>query len=88
LGATKSGVLPIRILGYLVLAAGLGGMAIDYIARLQYSAPQNMGIVLGNSALALVGCVTWALATALQKVERRLDELEQSRQAPAADAAR
>jgi hypothetical protein len=66
----------LQVAGYIILAAGLSGTALDYIFRYFYSFPQNMGIVLGNSAIVLLGCVTWMAATSIKKLERRLDLLE------------
>jgi hypothetical protein len=70
----------ISLLGYLILATGLLGGAIYYYTRFRYLLPQDMGIVLGNGALVLLGCVTTAVATVLRKLERRLDQIDHPKQ--------
>jgi hypothetical protein len=68
--------LPMQIFGYLILALGLGGCALYYGPRLAYGHARDMGIVLGNGAIVLLGLVTIAAASALRTIERRLRALE------------
>ena len=72
----KESSFALRVFGYIILALGLGGTANDHITRYFYSFPQNMGIVLGNGAICLLGLVTISVATSIKKLERRLDLLE------------
>ena len=75
----KSSDFPIRLFGYVILAFGVSSMAVYYIGEFLYSLPRNMGIVLGNGALTLLGCVTLAVADSLKKFERRLEQLERTK---------
>ena len=66
----------LRLLGYLIFACGASGFVIDYVTRIRYSLPQNMGIVLGNGALTLLGLITYVAAKHLQNLDKRLSRIE------------
>ena len=70
---SKAKSFPILIFGYLILALGVFGTADYYVTNILYSYPQNMGIILGNSAITLLGLVTAAVAKCLKNLEERLD---------------
>lgn len=72
----KAKSLPIKILGYAILTLGVFGTADYYVTSIIYSYPQNMGIVVGNSAMILLGLVTTAVASCLKNLEGRLDKIE------------
>ena len=73
---SKPGSWWVRVFGYGILACAALGY-VDYFAMsILYSYPQNMGIVLGNSALALLGLVTTQIGACLKSLEERLERLE------------
>ena len=64
------------VLGYVALAMGGFGMTAYYFARVEYAAPQDMGIVQGNTGLILLGLITLVIAQSIKRLEKRLEELE------------
>ena len=68
--------LPLRVLAYAILAGGLVGTAAEFFTRPEMAIPQDMGIVLGNGALVLLGLVASAVATVLRNLDMRLDRIE------------
>lgn len=69
--------LTLKLYGYVVLIIGLSDFALYYFGRTAYSLPQSMGIVLGSCATVLLGLITLSAANVLQKLERRLERLEE-----------
>jgi archaellum biogenesis protein FlaJ (TadC family) len=63
---------------YLLTIWGVVASIADYVSRTQFSFPFNLGIVLGNGAIALIGLVGIALCRHIQKIEDRLSKLENS----------
>jgi hypothetical protein len=61
--------------GYVIFALGLVGMGLDFYSRSAWSYPLNMGIVIGNSALCLLGLTAQVIAQSVSKLEKRLDRL-------------
>lgn len=70
------GSISLQVFGYVISAFGLSGWALDYLSRYLYSYPQNMGIVLGNGTIVLLGCVTLTAARCIKNLQRRVDLLE------------
>jgi hypothetical protein len=71
----------VAILGYVILIGGVSS-SIPYVAaRVFYSQPPDMGILLGNCAIVLTGLVATSVATCLRKIERRMDSMESARRA-------
>jgi hypothetical protein len=68
--------LPLRVLAYAILAGGLVGTAAEFFTRSEMAIPQDLGRVLGNGALVLLGLVTSMIAGVLRNLEKRLDEIE------------
>jgi hypothetical protein len=69
----------VSVFGYVSLALGVFGMADYYFARVEYSAPQNMGIVQGNTALMLLGVTAVVIAQSLKSLEKRLGKIENTK---------
>jgi hypothetical protein len=67
---------PVRLFAYVILAGGVISTAADFFNRPEFSIPTDMGIVIGNGALILLGLATWAIATSLESVEKRLERIE------------
>ena len=74
-----SSSLGVRLFGYLFLLTGLFGIAMDEIGRSFYSHPFNLGIVLGNAAIGMVGVIALMVARQLKTLEQRLEKLEKDR---------
>jgi hypothetical protein len=68
--------LPLRVLAYAILAGGLVGTAAEFFTRPEMAIPQDLGRVLGNGALVLLGLVTSMIASVLKNLEMRLDKIE------------
>ncbi|MEA2987089.1 MAG: hypothetical protein QOD94_3343 [Alphaproteobacteria bacterium] len=64
------------MIGYVVLAGGITSTAQDIVSRIMFSAPLNMGIVIGNGALLLLALVTLLAAKYFKILEDRLSKLE------------
>lgn len=69
----------VLIAGYIVFALGIGNTVADFVSRIEFSFPLNIGIVIGNSAIMLIGLVSLIVGRCLKRLEERLDELEQLR---------
>jgi hypothetical protein len=67
---------PVRVFAYVILAGGILSTAADFFTRPEFAVPTNMGVVLGNGALVLLGLVAWAIACVLKSLETQLDRLE------------
>lgn len=65
-----------KVFGYVILVLGALGFLEYFITNYLYLLPQNMGIVLGNGAIVLLGLVTLAIAKCLDHLEGRLDKIE------------
>jgi hypothetical protein len=65
--------------GYLVFAAGIVNIGFDLYGRVEWSVPQDMGIVVGEAALLLVGCLAQIIGQSIRKLEKRLDEIDTRR---------
>lgn len=63
-------------LAYIILAGGVVSTGFDFYNRPEMAIPQDLGIVLGNGALVLLGLVASAVATVLRSLEMRLDRIE------------
>ncbi len=69
----------LALCGYIILGLGISGFASDYFTRLQYSLSGDMGIVLGDGAITLLGIITVTIAKCLKNLEQRLDRIEASK---------
>ena len=65
-----------NFLGYLFLVCGIAGTVIDFVSRFQFSFPLDMGIVLGNGAIAAAGLLATMLVKSLRELGRRLETIE------------
>ncbi len=72
----RPNLFALRALAYLILAGGLVGAAADFFNRPEVAIPTDMGVVIGNGALVLLGLVTSAIASVLRNFEKRLDKIE------------
>jgi hypothetical protein len=63
--------------GYVIFAFGVLSTGIDFHARIYRSFPLDMGIVLGNCALLLLGLTAQVIAQSIRKLERRLERIDQ-----------
>jgi hypothetical protein len=72
----RPNLLPLRLLAYVILAGGLVLTAADFFTRPEMAIPTDMGVVLGNGALVLLGLVTSMIASVLRNLEKRLDKIE------------
>lgn len=63
--------------GYVIAGVGLSGFGLDYYSRIAMGYPQNMGIVIGNTALVLLGVTATVIAQCLKRLEQRVDRIEQ-----------
>jgi hypothetical protein len=59
-----------------VLGFGVLGFVQDFIWRYKYSMPADLGIALGNGAIAIIGAVTLVIANCLNDLDQRLRRLE------------
>ena len=72
----RSGSSVLRFFGYAIFVFGTLSM-IQYVTfQIWYSISPDMGIVLGNGAILLIGLVTLSVASCLRTLERRIDRLE------------
>ena len=58
--------------GYTILVSGLLWTGFDYYGRWAWSYPQNMGIVLGDGAIVLLGLSLTVVAEAIRRLEKHL----------------
>ncbi|MGH6727919.1 MAG: hypothetical protein ACREB8_15455 [Pseudolabrys sp.] len=65
--------------GYLILAAGIMNVGFDLYGRAEWYVPTNMGTVVGEAALILLGLIAQTIGQSIQKLEQRLDEIEAKR---------
>jgi TRAP-type C4-dicarboxylate transport system permease small subunit len=80
---SKTGSQWVRLFGFLIFGWGILSTIADFASRMLYSFPLEMGIVLGNGAILLVGLVAITAAKALKNLEERLDRIEDNRSASA-----
>jgi hypothetical protein len=74
-----SGSRGLRICGYVIFAIGMIGL-IQYVAiQAHRSLGTDLGIILGDGAIALIGLVALMAAGRFRLLEDRLDRLENSR---------
>jgi hypothetical protein len=69
----------VSVFGYVALALGVFDTGAYYVARVVYSAVQDMGIVQGNAALVSLGATTLVIAQNLKRLEKRLEEIERAK---------
>jgi len=62
--------------GYVILAVGVVGWSLDLYSRNVWSYPFDIGLVIGNSALCLLGLTAQIIAQSIQRLEKRLDGIE------------
>ncbi len=67
---------PVRVFAYIILVGGVISTAFDVYNRPEVAMPADLGIVIGNAALILLGLVTSAIASVLKNLETRLDRIE------------
>lgn len=60
------------VIGYLLFMSGAAGMIADFVARSHFGYPFNLGIVLGNGAITLLGLVTVIVGQCLRALEREI----------------
>ena len=65
----KSSLFWLKISGNVLMTAGVACLANYYFMSWRYSLPQDMGIILGSSAIALTGCATAWIAKALKRLQ-------------------
>lgn len=75
----RSGSGVIRIFGYIILVFGALSMAQDVVFQIRHSIPPNIGVVIGDGAITLIGLVAIAVAACLKKLEHRIEALENMR---------
>lgn len=66
----------IRVYGYIILAVGVSNAINDFTGRLQYSSAEGLATITADCAILFIAGITLALASSLQRLERRLDKLE------------
>jgi hypothetical protein len=76
LSIPKASYLPMLIFGYIVFALGAFGIIFYYATQVLYSLAQDMGIVLGNVAITLLGLAVVGIAKCLRNFEERLSRIE------------
>jgi hypothetical protein len=76
----RSGSSLVRLLGYLVAGFAALNFVQYYIWKIKYSAPADMGIVLGSGAIAICGGVTLVVANCLRDLEERVRRLESAQE--------
>ena len=69
----------VLIVGYVIFAYGVTSTVVDFVARAQFAFPRNMGIIIGNGAITIVGLVAVIIAKCLMKLEERVHNIEQSK---------
>jgi len=65
--------------GYLILAAGFISVGFDLYGRVEWRVPTDMGTVVGETALILLGLIAQTIGQCLRRLETRLDEVEAKR---------
>ena len=65
--------------GYLIFAAGIMNIGFDLHNRVEWSIPRDMGTVVGESALILMGCLAQIIGQSIRKLEKRLNEIDAKR---------
>jgi len=71
-----SKALPVKISGYGILIVGILNTIIDFVSRIEYSFPLNMGLAIGNVAIVFLGAITVMIAQCLKSLEQRLAKIE------------
>jgi len=74
-------ILSLRFLGNVVFALGVLEIIHDFVRVSYFSFPFNLGIVLGNIAIVLVGLVASMSANEFKKLEERLERLQARQEA-------
>ena len=75
----KSSSFWVFVFGYLILAAGVMNVGFDLYGRVEWYVPTDMGTVVGEAALILVGLISQTIGQSIRKIEKRLDEIEAKR---------
>jgi hypothetical protein len=77
--APKFGARWLTIWGLIVVGMGLLDTAQDYYLRLVLSYPLNMGIIVGNTAIVVIGATTLIIAGCLGNLEKRVDKIDNAK---------
>ena len=72
----RSGSSVLRFFGYTIFVFGTLSMVQYVTFQIWHSISPDMGIVLGNGAILLIGLVSLSVASCLRTLERRIDRLE------------
>jgi hypothetical protein len=62
--------------GYLILAGGIISIGFDIHQRVEWMVPTDMGVVVGEGTLILLGLIAQTIGQSLRKIEARLDQIE------------
>jgi hypothetical protein len=62
--------------GYLILAPVIMNVGFDLHRREEWWLPQDMGTVVGEVALILLGLIAQTIGQSIRKLEKRLDEID------------
>ncbi len=65
--------------GYLILMTGVISVGFDLYGRVEWAAPNDMGVVVGEAALILLGLIAQTIGQCLRRLEMRLDEFKANR---------
>jgi hypothetical protein len=67
----------VLIAGYALFVFGALSTIVDHLAWLQFSFPRNLGVIIGNGAVMLLGLLAIIIADSLKRLEGRLNRLEE-----------
>jgi hypothetical protein len=76
---TKGSSFWVFAFGYLILAVGIVSIGFDLHRRVEWWVPQDMGMVLSEGALILLGLIAQTIGQTIRKLEKRLDAIEAKR---------
>lgn len=74
------------VVGYFVLSVAIFDAAIDFISRLKFGYPFNLGIVLSNGNTAITGFLAIIVSKSMRNTQSRLDRIEQGNAGASGDA--
>jgi len=77
-----SNISTINFLGYLFLGCGIADTVADFVSRIEFSFPLNMGIVLGNTGMIAAGLLGTMAAKSLKELDQRLQRIEDTQHHP------
>jgi hypothetical protein len=75
----KGGSRWVFFFGYLSLFAGVVDIGFDVYTRTVWSIPHDMGTVIGETALILLGLTASTIGDSLRRLEQRLDRMDSAR---------